>query len=155
MSICQDVFASKSESVRPLVLSHCTYLTHNHYRVCTCARMFAVCSFTLRDEDGGVQLGHAGHLSLGVEGYFNRSRDRSVVLCLSILDAGACVRGCMCVYTHTLAHTAHRVLDVSPGVGTRHLKGPKNPDRLNLAKMYSYLCIIQSTHVYIYAARRD
>jgi len=34
--------------------------------------------------------------------------------------------------THT--HTAHRALDVSPGVDTRHLEGPKNPDGLDLGK---------------------
>ena len=32
-------------------------------------------------------------------------------------------------YTHTHTHTAHAVIDVS----TRHLKGPKNPDGLNLS----------------------
>jgi len=35
------------------------------------------------------------------------------------------------VYAHT--HTAQMgYSDVSPGVGTRHLQGPKNPDGLNL-----------------------
>ena len=36
----------------------------------------------------------------------------------------------VCIRTHT--HTLHRCSDVSPGVGTRHLEGPKNPDGLNL-----------------------
>jgi len=36
----------------------------------------------------------------------------------------------MCIRTHT--HTLHRCSDVSPGVGMRHLEGPKNPDGLNL-----------------------
>ena len=35
-------------------------------------------------------------------------------------------------------------------VGMRHLEGPKNPDGLNLG-----IHILQSTHVYIYAKRRD
>jgi len=48
------------------------------------------------------------------------------------LDGGGSVRGCRCVYTHAHTHTAHGVLDVSPGVRTRHLQGPKNPDGLNL-----------------------
>ena len=40
---------------------------------------------------------------------------------------------CVCVYTHTHIHTAQMgYLDVSPGVGMRHLEGPKNPDGLNL-----------------------
>ena len=39
----------------------------------------------------------------------------------------------MCVYTHTHTHTAHMgYSDVSPGVGMRHMEGPKNPDELNL-----------------------
>jgi len=41
-----------------------------------------------------------------------------------------------CICTHTPTHTAAAhlmLLDVvSPGVGTRHLEAPKNPDRLNL-----------------------
>jgi len=37
---------------------------------------------------------------------------------------------CECICTHT--HTARGVLDVSPGIETRHLEGPKNPDGLNL-----------------------
>jgi len=37
------------------------------------------------------------------------------------------------VYTHAHTHTAQMgYLDVSPGVGMRHLEGPKNPDGLNL-----------------------
>jgi len=42
------------------------------------------------------------------------------------------VSACMCVYTHAHIHTAHEVLDVSPGVGTRHLEGLENLDGLNL-----------------------
>jgi len=47
---------------------------------------------------------------------------------------GACIR------THTL--TAYMgYSDVSPGVGMRHLEGPKNPDGLTLGiYMYSYTC---------------
>jgi len=39
----------------------------------------------------------------------------------------------MCVYTHTHTNTAHMGYSVvSPGVRTRHLEGPKDPDELNL-----------------------
>ena len=44
------------------------------------------------------------------------------------------------VDTHTHTHIAHGVLDASPGVGTRHLEGPKNPDGQNFTNMYSYMC---------------
>jgi len=40
---------------------------------------------------------------------------------------------CMCVYNHTHIHTAQMGYSVvSPGVGTLHLEGPKNPDGPNL-----------------------
>jgi len=48
---------------------------------------------------------------------------------------------------HTRTHTAHGVLDVSLGVETRHLEGPKNPDELNIGicvfvyAFKAYMCI--------------
>ena len=39
---------------------------------------------------------------------------------------------CLCVCVRTHAHTLHKCLDVSPGIGMRHLEGPKNPYELNL-----------------------
>jgi len=47
----------------------------------------------------------------------------------------------VCVYTHTHTHTAQMgYLDVSPGVGMRHLEGPKNPGGLNLGiHMFVYV----------------
>jgi len=65
----------------------------------------------------------------------------------SIFDAAGSVRVCVCVNTHAHTHTARGVLDVRPGVRTRHLEGPKNPDGLNLGIyvfMYVYrvhMCI--------------
>ena len=48
-------------------------------------------------------------------------------------NAGGSVCVCVFVYTHTHTHTAQMgCSDVNPGVGMRHLKGPKNPDGLNL-----------------------
>jgi len=48
-------------------------------------------------------------------------------------NAGGSVCGCMCVFTHTHTHTAQMGYSVvSPGVGMRHLEGPKNPEGLNL-----------------------
>jgi len=61
----------------------------------------------------------------------------------------------VCVYTHTRTHaTQMGYLDVNPGVGMRHLGGPKNPDGLNLGIHIFGICV-QSTHVYVYAKRRD
>ena len=49
----------------------------------------------------------------------------------------------VCVYMHTHIHTAQiGYLDVSPGVGIRHLEGQKNPDGLNLGIMFTkYTCV--------------
>ena len=57
-----------------------------------------------------------------------------VVLSVSSLfltQVGVYVCVSVCIHTHT--HTGQMgCSDVSPGVGMRHLEGPKNPDRLNL-----------------------
>ena len=51
----------------------------------------------------------------------------------SIFNAGGSVWVCVCVYTHTRTQTTQMgYLDLSPGVGMRHLDGPKNPDGPNL-----------------------
>jgi len=53
----------------------------------------------------------------------------------------------------TPTHTLHRCSDVSPGVGMRHLEGPKNPDGLNLdMNIFVY---VYKVHVYTYVKRRD
>jgi len=55
----------------------------------------------------------------------------------------------MCVYTHTHTHTAHRGYSIeSPGVGIRHLAGPKNPDGLNLG-IYA-LVYVYKVHLCMY-----
>ena len=44
------------------------------------------------------------------------------------------------MYTHTHTHTTQMgYLDVSPGIGMRHLEGPKNPDGLNLGTVYIFV----------------
>ena len=48
---------------------------------------------------------------------------------LFLKRVGVYVCVCVCIRTHT-AQMGY--LDVSPGVGMRHLEGPKNPDGLNL-----------------------
>jgi len=50
-----------------------------------------------------------------------------------------------CVYTHTHTHTAQMGYSVvSPGVGMRHLEGPKNPDGLNLSvHIFTYVYKVQ------------
>ena len=58
---------------------------------------------------------------------------------------------CVSVCIRTLTHTLHRCSDVSPGVGMRHLEGPKNPDGLNLGKhIFVY---VYKVHMCIYMLR--
>ena len=74
-----------------------------------------------------------------------------VVLSVSSLfltRVGVYVCVSVCIRPHT--HTLHRCSDVSPGVGMRHLEGPKNQDGLNLG-IRIFVCV-QSTHVYVHAS---
>ena len=64
---------------------------------------------------------------------------------LFLTRVGVYVSVCVCIRTHT--HTAQMgYLDVRPGVGMRHLEGPKNSDGLNLGihifvYVYKYTCV--------------
>jgi len=106
----------------------------------------------LGNEDGGVQLVYESTCCLAWGFLFDRRKDRCVVCVFSILNAGGSVRGCMCVYTHTHTHTVQMGYSVvSPGVGTRHLEGPKNPDGRNLGiHIFVY---VYKVHMCIYMLR--
>jgi len=101
-----------------------------HMRLCMCSL------FVQRwgNEDGGAQLVYESTWCSAWRFIFDRRNDRGVVCVFSILKAGGSVCGCMCVYTHwhSQTNTAQGYSDMSPGVGMRHLEGPKNPDGLNL-----------------------
>ena len=114
-----------------------------------CAHAFMCVQFvhsSLGNKGGGVQLVYEGTCSLAWGVVFDRRRDRGVVCVFSIFNAGGSVCECMCVYTHTHTHT-HTAqmgyLDVSPGVGKRHLEGLKNPDGLNLG-IYVFVYVFKA-----------
>jgi len=108
-------------------------------RACMC-NLF---HFALGNEDGGVQLAYKSTCCLAWGVIFDRRKDRGVVCVFSMFNAG----GCVCVYTHAHTHTAQMgYLDVSPGVGMRHLEGPNNPDGINLGI---------HIFVHVYTKRRD
>jgi len=88
---------------------------------------------------------------------FDRRKDRGVVCVFSIFNADGSVCGCMCVYTHIHTHTAQMgYSDVSPGVGMRHLEGPKNLDGLNLGiHVFVYVYKVHMGMYIISARRRD
>ena len=108
-----------------------------HMHSCLCSLFIA-----LGNEDGGVQLVYEINCCLACWVVFDRRRDRGVVCVFFIFNAGGSVCVCMCVYTHTYTHTAQMgYSNVSPGVGMRHLEGPKNPDGLNLGiYIFVYVC---------------
>ena len=102
--------------------------------ICICLYITCMCSlFHLALRNGGFQLVYENACCLAWGVIFDRRKDRSVACVFSIFNAGGSVCVCVCVYTHTHTHAAQMgYLNVSPGVGMRHLEGPKNPDRLNL-----------------------
>ena len=107
----------------------CTYIYISLYMTCMCSLF----NLELGNEDGGDQRVYESTCCLAWGAIFDRRKDSGVVCVFSILNAGGSVCVCECVYTHTHTHTAHMgCSDVSPGVGMRHLEGPKNPDGLNL-----------------------
>jgi len=61
---------------------HHIYLRHNHCRMCTCARVYAVFSLAFGDEGGGIQQMYAEYLLLSVGNFFDRWKDTDVVMCL-------------------------------------------------------------------------
>jgi len=94
----------------------------------------------------GVQLVYVGHLLLawGII-YDTKKIGYCLYFHLFLTGVGVYVGVRVCIRTHT--HTLHvGYSDVSPGVGTRHLQSPKNPDGLNLRK---YKC------VYVYEVHMD
>jgi len=62
----------------------------------------------------------------------NRRRDRSVVFCLSIFDAGGSVRGCMGVHKHT--HCTWDAQCEPRGRDDTLGRALKNPDGPNLGE---------------------
>ena len=106
-------------------------------RACMCSLFH----LALGNRDGGVQLVYNSTCCWACGVIFDRRKDRGVVCVFSICNSGGSARGCMCVYTHTRTQTAQMGhLNVSPGVGMRHLEGPKNPDGINLG-IYTFVCV--------------
>ena len=69
-------------------------------------------------------------------------------------DAGWSLCGCICVYTHTHTHTAHGVLGCEPWSRDETPGGPEE-SRWTKSRHTCIRICVQSTHVYIYAKRRD
>jgi len=111
-----------------------------HMRLCMCSL------FVQRwgNEDVGVQLGYEALVAWRGGLFLTEGRIRVLsVSSLFLTRAGVYVGVCVCIRTHTHTHTVPMgYSDVSPGVGMRHLEGPKNPERLNLGiYIFVYVCM--------------
>jgi len=76
----------------------------------------------------------------------------------SLFLRGGSVCGCMCVYTHTHTHTHTHCKDGVFGCEARSRdETPGGPEESRWTKSrHTYIRIcVQSTHVYVYARRRD
>ena len=123
----------------------CIYMYIYLYITCMCSLFH----FALGNEDGGVQIVYESACCLAWGAMFDRRKDSGVVRVFSIFNAG----GSVCVrVTHTHTHNAQMgYLNVSPGVGMRHLEGPKNPNGLNLGiHIFVY---VYKVHMCIYILR--
>jgi len=123
--------------------------------ICICLYIACMCSLfhlALGNEDGGVQLVYESACCLAW--WVILTEGKIGVLSVSSLfltRVGVYVGVCVCIRTHT--HTVQLVyLDVSPGVGMKHLEGPKNPDRLNLGiHVFVY---VYKVHICMHMAKR-
>ena len=131
-----------------LYICMCVHIYMYLYITCMCSLFH----LALGNEDGGVQLVYESACCLARGAIFDRRKDSGVVCVFSIFNAGGSVCVRVCVYMHTHTHTAQMgCSDVSPGVGMRHLEGPKNPDGLNLGiHIFVY---VYKVHMCIYILR--
>ena len=86
------------------------------------------------------------------EGLFLTEGKIGVLFVSSLFLTRVIVYVCVCVCLRTHTHTLNMgCSDVSPGVGMRHLEGPKNPDKLNLGiHIFVY---VYKVHMCIYMLR--
>jgi len=85
---------------------------------------------------------------------FDRKKNRGVVCVFSIFNVGGSICEYMCVYTHTNTHCTDGVLRCEPRSWDKTPGGPEEPGWTE--SWHEHICIcVQSTHVYVYARRRD
>jgi len=119
--------------------------THPLQCVCMCAHVCTIGSMALRDKRGKVKLVYARHLLLAC---FAR------IFSIFWRSGGGCACGCKYVYTYTPKHTARGVLRCEHRGQDETLGGPEECRWTKSRHICIRICV-QSTHVYIYARRRD
>jgi len=115
-------------------------------RVCTCARVCAVCSLTFGDEGGEFHLVLKGDLLL-VWGYLDIAEGELGVMSVSSLLLTG-------VGVHMITVTACEVLACEP---SSRDETPRQHEKSRWTKIrHIFICIcLQITHVYTYTGRRD
>jgi len=106
------------------------------------------------NEDGGVQLVYKSACCLAWGVVFDRKKDRGVVCVFSIFNAGGSVCGCRCVNMHAHTHCKDGVLVCEPRSRDETPGGPEESGWTKTRHIYIRICV-QSTHLYVYARRRD
>jgi len=124
-----------------------------HMRLC-------MCSFFVQrwgNEDGGVQLVHERTCCL-VWGDIFLTEGKIGVLSRSVSSlfqrGWECMWVCVCIYAHTHTHCTDGVLGCEP---RGRYETPGDPEESRWTKS-QHTCIricVHSTHVYVYARRRD
>jgi len=116
-----------------------------------------ICSLVIQgwgNEDGGVKLVYESTCCLAWGLIFDRRKDRGIVCVFFIFNAGGrvCVR--MCVYTHTHTGCTYGVIGCEPRSRDETPGGPEKSRLIESWHTFIRICV-QSTHVYVYARRRD
>jgi len=129
---------------------------NTHWRVCTCARVCAVCSLALGNEGRGVQLVYSEHLLMAWDIIIHTRKDKGLsIISLFFWHGWECMWVYVCVYAHTRTHNARGVLGCEPkgpGSGQDTWRAQRFGEESRWTK-FRHICIhtcVQSIHMYIY-----
>jgi len=116
---------------------------HNLRRMCTCARVCAVCSLTYGADGCWVQLVCAGHLllRLALRIIFDRMIRVSSVCLLFVMGVGVTVNVCLCAYTRPNTHTARGKLRCEPRGRDETLEEPDSEESRCTQSQDTFICI--------------
>ena len=99
---------------------------HARCRVCICAHIYAVCSFSVGERGCGYSTSLWRHLLFGVGGYFWQKERYGCCLCFLYFQCGwERMRVYVCVYAHTHTRCTYGVLGCEPRSRDETPGGPK------------------------------
>ena len=154
MHMCMDVYMCVCVCICVIYIYVCICMC---IYICICLYIACMCSLfhlALGNEDVGVQLVYESACCLAWGAIFDRRKDRGVVCIFSIFKAGGSVCGCVLVYMHTHTPCTDGVLGCEPKSRYETPGGPEESRWTKSRHTYIRICV-QSTHVFIYAKRRD